>query len=367
MRQALILAAALAAALLAYLLLWPVPVSPAAWDAPEDAGFTGDFARNTDLANLSMIDIAPFHGPEDVVALPDGRLVSSTQDGAILSIDPASERVEVLAETGGVPLGLEWDRTGRRVIVADAHKGLLAVGLDGTVTVLTDEVDGVPILYADDLDIAEDGVIYFSDASTKFGAAASATTLDASLLEILESAGTGQLLSYDPRTGETRRVADGFVFSNGVAIAPDGDVLLLETGRYRVLKIDPQTGKHTVLIDNLPGFPDNINRGPTVEGVGPTYFLGLASARVAILDDNSNKPALRKIGARLPASMSPQPSPYGIVFQIAADGTVLQSWQDPSGAYPATTGAILVPSETLGDRMYVTSLESTSLGYRPYP
>ena len=39
-----------------------------------------------------------------------------------------------------------------------------------SVETLTDSVDGTPILYADDLDIADDGIIYFSDASTKFGA-----------------------------------------------------------------------------------------------------------------------------------------------------------------------------------------------------
>ena len=35
---------------------------------------------------------------------------------------------------------------------------------------LADVADGVPILYADDVDVALDGKIYFSDASTKFGA-----------------------------------------------------------------------------------------------------------------------------------------------------------------------------------------------------
>ena len=32
--------------LLAYLALWPVAVRPAAWEAPENAGYTGDFAAN---------------------------------------------------------------------------------------------------------------------------------------------------------------------------------------------------------------------------------------------------------------------------------------------------------------------------------
>ncbi|MFB9372529.1 SMP-30/gluconolactonase/LRE family protein [Algimonas porphyrae] len=354
-------------ALFAYLLLWPVPVAPASWDAPEDLGFTGIFTPNTDLADLSMIDLTPHHGAEDVVAMSDGRLLASTQDGYILLIDPAQETVDMLAETGGVPLGLEIDTTTGRLLVADAYRGLLSVGIDGSVEVLTDRVEGSPILYADDLDIADDGVIYFSDASTKFGAAASASTLDASLLEILEGVGTGRLLAYDPTSQETRIVAAGHVFANGVAMAPDGDVLMLETGRYRLLKIDPDTGDQSVLIDNLPGFPDNINHGPIVDGVGPTYFIGLASPRAAFLDGNSDKPWLRALAMRMPKAFQPKPQAYGVVFQIGADGTILRTWQDPNGAYPTTTGAVFVRSETLGDRIYITALQPTTLGYRPYP
>jgi len=84
--------------------------------------------------------------------------------------------------------------------IADAYKGLLSLTPDGTLATLSNEVDGTPILYADDLDIAENGIIYFSDASTKFGAEEHGSTLAASLLEIMESKGTGRVLAYNPRT-----------------------------------------------------------------------------------------------------------------------------------------------------------------------
>ena len=45
MTRRLILAAVVLG--LAYLLFWPVPVAPVAWDAPENAGFTGAFARTS--------------------------------------------------------------------------------------------------------------------------------------------------------------------------------------------------------------------------------------------------------------------------------------------------------------------------------
>ncbi|MGB6230095.1 MAG: SMP-30/gluconolactonase/LRE family protein [Litorimonas sp.] len=361
MKKALIVLLALVAAAVAYLLLAPVPIDPVAWDAPEDKGYTGDFAPNRALANLERIDLAPHHGPEDIVALPDGRLLTATQDGLILSVDPATGAVDGLAETGGVPLGLEMDPTSGRLIVADAHKGLLAVGMDGAVEVLTNAVDGTPILYADDLDIAADGTIYFSDASTRFGAKDHGSTLDASLLEIMESAGTGRLLAFDPATRRTRTVADGFVFSNGVAMAPDGDVLMAETGRYRILKIDPASGAQDVLIDNLPGFPDNINRGPATPDGRATFFVGIVSPRSRWLDDNSGNVLARKIAMRLPAAFRPQAQPYGLILQIDADGKILRTWHDPNGAYLTPTGAVAV-----GDRLYITSLLSPDLGYRAF-
>ncbi|WP_298914604.1 SMP-30/gluconolactonase/LRE family protein [uncultured Algimonas sp.] len=357
MKKALSAVLAIIVLVIAYLLLWPVSVAPAAWDAPEDTGYVGDFAPNRDLADLTHIDLAPHHGPEDIVALDDGRLLTATQEGYILRVDPDTETVSVLAETNGVPLGLEMDPATNRLIVADAYRGLLSVGMDGSVETLTDSVDGTPILYADDLDIADDGTIYFSDASTKFGAQDAGSTLDASLLEIMESAGTGRLLAYDPATRETRMVADGFVFANGVAMALDGDVMMLETGRYRLLKIDPDGGARTVLIDNLPGFPDNINRGP--DG---TYLIGIVSPRSEWLDANAGNVLMRKIAMRLPESLRPSAQPYGLILQVDADGDVLRSWHDLDGRYPTTTGAVVV-----GDRMYVTSLLSPTLGYRPYP
>jgi sugar lactone lactonase YvrE len=348
-------------ALAAYLLLWPVPIAPVAWEAPEDRGYLGPFEPNADLADLTQIDMGTYHGPEDVVALPDGRIATATQGGVVLAFDPEGETFTVIAETGGVPLGMEMGPEGR-LIVADAYRGLLVVSLDGQVEALTNVVDGSPILYADDLDIGPDGVIYFSDASTKFGAEAGGSTLASSLLELMESAGTGRVLAFDPADGSTRLVSDGWVFSNGVAIAPDGDLLVLETGRYRLYKVDPDTGARAVLIDNLPGFPDNINRGPTLDDGTQTYFVGIVSPRSQWLDDNADKPLARRIAMRLPAFMRPQAENYGLILHIDGDGNILRSFHDPDGAYPTTTGAVVV-----GDRMYITSLTSPTLGYRPYP
>lgn len=339
--------------LIGYLAFAPVPISPANWDAPENAGFVGDFAPNTDLANLERISVGVSVGPEDATVLR-GMIYATSQTGDITRIDPQTKAVEIVANTGGVPLGIEA-RDGI-LYIADAHKGLLSLTEGGILKTLTDEVDGTPILYADDLDIAEDGVIYFSDASTKFGAEENGTTMAASLLEIMESQGTGRVLAYDPRTQQTSTIAEGLVFPNGVAMHPDGSVLVNETGRYRVLKINPETGRMTDWIANMPGFPDNINPGPN-----GTYFLGLISPRSKWLDNNSTKPGARKLAMRLPPAMRPKAQHYGHIVQLDASGNVLRTFQDPAGHYHDATGAVVYDGY-----LYVTSLHETDLARMDY-
>ena len=113
--------------------------------------------------------------------------------------------------------------------------------------------------------MAADGKIYFSDASTKFGARESGGTYEASLLDINEHGGHGRLLVYDPASGKTKTLLTGLNFANGVAVSHDQQyVLVNETGSYRVIRYwigGPGKGKSEPLIENLPAFPDNISTG----------------------------------------------------------------------------------------------------------
>jgi sugar lactone lactonase YvrE len=53
--------------------------------------------------------------------------------------------------------------------IADAYFGLLKVGPEGGLaTQLTTEAEGVPLKFTNDLDIDEEGVIYFTDSSSKY-------------------------------------------------------------------------------------------------------------------------------------------------------------------------------------------------------
>ncbi len=350
---------------LAYLLFWPVPIEPKSWQAPTPPGYTGPWAPNDKLAGLETIPLGGHDGPEDVTARRiDGQvyLFAATHDGAIVRIDPRSRDVSVFANTGGRPLGLEFDAQGN-LIAADAYRGILSIDPQGKITVLANKAsDGTPIRYADDLDIAQDGRIFFSDASTRFDAKSSGGTLQGSLYALMEHSNDGRVMVYDPKDKSVKPVLSGLTFPNGIAMCPqDICVLVAETGTYSVKRVwldGSKPGAVETLLSNLPGFPDNLNRAP--DG---GFWLGLTSPRAPALDKLSDKPMLRKIVQRLPAALRPKAENYGFVLKFGLDGKVLDVLQDPKGGYPLTTGAL----EPGDGWLYITSLSADSLGRRPWP
>ena len=190
MRTLMKLGGWLLAAILLYLLFWPVPVDPVAWDAPEDRGFVDPFASNELLEPARGIDLGEFHGPEDATLGSDGRIYVTTDGGHILRVDNGG--VSEFATVAGRPLGIETDSDGS-LVIANSYVGLQRIDQTGQVTTLLDEVNGEPLVYANNLAIGPDGRIYFSQSSSKFGAERYQGTFEASLLDIMEQSASGRV------------------------------------------------------------------------------------------------------------------------------------------------------------------------------
>ena len=353
MSKALAPAAVILASLVLYLLLWPVPVDPVSWNAPVSLGLVDPFGTNNQLRRTRSIDLGNYSGPEDAAIGPDGMLYVTSDEGVVLRIQQ-NGNVSIFAETGGRPLGIEFAADGS-LIVANAYLGVQRIAHDGSIEILFNAVNGRVLVYADDIAIARDGTIYVSEASTKFGAQQYGGTYEASLLDILEHGGHGQIIEYRPDTGETRVLVDNLNMANGVAVSNDQDYLLIaETGSYRILKYwlrGPRIGNIEVLIDNLPGFPDNINNG-----MHGRFWIGLVAPRIDLLDKLSDNPRMRKIVQRLPARFRPRAEPSSHVIAINGDGEVLMNLQDPNARFPSLTGVL----ETR-DVLYLTSLFGNQL------
>ena len=357
-----------------YLGFWPLPVAPVVWQLPGNATYSGAFTVNSRLAGLQTVALGKERGPEHVVAR-DGWLYVAVDSGAIIRLRPDGSGREVVVRTGGRPLGFDFDATGALVIadpLVGDHGGLLRY-LPGQASFewVTDSVAGKPIAYADAVVVAPDGRYYFTDASQRFGAKAYGGTFEASILDVLEHRCTGRVLVFDPVSRTTAVVVSGLCFANGLAVAADGQALYVnETGSYRVWEVplaarsasasSPPPGMR-VLVDNLPGYPDNLMRG-----ANGRYWVGLVKPRSAFNDATAAKPWLRAIALRLPRAWWPVPPAYGHVFAFrvenGAEARVVANLQDPSGAYPSTTGITEVEG-----RLYVQSLHAAGLGYLPTP
>jgi sugar lactone lactonase YvrE len=308
------------AAAIAYLLFYPVPITPGAWTPPAAPTLTGQYQQNTRLSAVPRMSLGDSHKPEDIAFDAEGRLYAGFEDGNIVQLEPDGS-FRVFANTQGRPLGLVFDRTGN-LIVADAIKGLLSISPTGEIKVLATESDGVKFGCLNDLDVGADGTIYFSEASSKYPMSEFAS-------DILEHQPNGRLMAFDPRTQKPRTLLRGIYFANGVAVSPDQSfVLVAETGKYRIRRYwlkDPKEGMDDTFIDNLPGFPDGISSNGRDK-----FWLALVTPRQALFDKVLPYPFLRKIIFRLPKAVQPAPERYSFVIALDSQGRVIENLQNGS-------------------------------------
>jgi len=182
---------------------------------------------------------------------------------------------------------------------------------------------GSPLIFPNSITITKEGIIYFTDSSTKYPRARV-------MLEILEACPVGRLFSYNPETEELKLLLDGLYFPNGVQLNPTEDALIFaETTKCRIMKYyisGPKTGTLKPLIGSVPGFPDNIKYSPSSK----LYWVGLSPRSVEYL--MSGPIWLRKIISKidLNAVLSFFPS-HGIVMAIDEEGNTIHTLHDPKG------------------------------------
>jgi len=348
MRSVLKLLALLALVVAGYLAFKPVPIDPAPWITTPNAGLTGPFAPNALLADADSI-LLPGAGPEDLTLGADGALYTGLIGGAVVRVDRTTGEVRTIANTMGRPLGLRFDAAGE-LVIADALKGIVAVRPNGELRTLV-ALGDTKLHFPDALEVAPDGVLWFSDASQRWD------TRTGGLMDFWESRPTGRLLRHDPRVGETRVVLDSIDFANGVAVGPAGAWLLLnETMAGRIIRYwitGPRAGTRETFLEGLPGLPDNIG----YDGHGLFWVALYAPRTAAVTRIRALPPWLRKVIYRIPERLRlSEADRYGMILGIDTLGQVRYNLQDPSGRVHSTTTAVAVD-----DTLYVGSLALSML------
>lgn len=352
MRKLLLWVSATLVFLVAAFFIWlsvkPSPVQARGWPPPKAPAYTGILKPNDQLESARLFARGEVRGPDDVAVDYLGRLYTGLSNGHIMQIEPNNDTHD-FADTGGRPLGLAFDGRGN-LIVADAYKGLLSVSPQGKVRVLTDSYNGKPLGLVHDVDVADDGMIYFSDASNAFD-------LDHYRLDLLSGKPHGRLFSYNPATGQTRQLLNKLYFANGVAVSRNGDyVLVVESWRYRIRRYwlkGPRAGTSDIFASDLPGFPDGMSSND--RGL---FWVALPSRRSRLFDLISGSATLRDIVARLPRSLQPRPKPYGMVLALNGNGHIVAAPQDAGG----TDLRGITSVEEVGSYLYLGSLSGDRIG-----
>ena len=302
-------------------------INPVVWQAPA----APERSRRSDSAPpMPAPRVLPVNGvgPEDVVVDEQGRVVTGVEDGRILRLSDDGRRIDQVADTGGRPLGIELLGDGR-LLVCDAKAGLLAVDLEGgSVEPLVSGVAaGRPLHLCNNAAVARDGTVFFTDSTQRFG-------LEHFMGDLLEHGGTGRLLRRDG-SGEVTELLDGLQFANGVALAADESyVAVAETGSYQIRRVWLDSGDSDVLIDNLPGIPDNLSTGE--DGL---IWVALVTPRSPVLDRAAQYPVLRKATWALPQAVLNKLE-VRTTWVVAVDdtGRIVHDLQTSAPGYHMVTG-----------------------------
>lgn len=332
------------------------PIDPVAWDVPDAPPLEGVYAPNDALLDATLIeDETLLDGPEDTAMDNQGRVYFGNANGTIQRLLPDGT-IETFVYVGGHPLGMEFDASGN-LIVCEPTRGLLKITPDKQITLLTNQAGGRLFRFVDDVDIASDGMIYFSDASDKF-------TMYEDHLDMLEARPHGRLLRYNPQTGITETLLDGLYFANGVALSRNEDfVIVNETYRYRITRYwltGPKAGASDLFADNLPGIPDGVSSNRN-----GTFWLAFFSIRDNLLDTIHSYPTIKKIMANTMSRerLYGMAAPYGFVVGMDEQGDVTVTYQDTGGEH---LGPITSATQ-YGDTLYLGTLIGHKIGLFTLP
>ncbi len=325
----------------------PAGFDAQAWVPPQNPGLLKVLPPNQELAQAKAIGAGAWLSPEDIAIDDKGRVHSGTLHGRLQRLKDDGQ-ADILAKFPGQILGLDFDNAGNLFLCVDGS-GLWRLDPNGNKELVVDSHGGKKLGLLEDVKVGADGLVYFTEASEKYA-------ITTYMRDILEGVETGRLLRYDPVRKSTEVLLDRLGFANGLSVAPDASyVLVSETSRYRIRKYwltGPDAGKNSILLDNLPGFPDGLSR--SVDG---KIWVAFIAPRNTLLDTLHPKPFLKNIIAGLPERLLPKDKPYGLIAAMNEAGQWLQSLHDPIGQVVPGISSV----EAQGDTLWLGSLEGQAL------
>ncbi len=208
-----------------------------------------------------------FRWAEGPVYFPAGRYVlfSDIPNNRIMRYSEDDGHLSVYRKPSMNSNGNTIDREGRLITCEHSGRRVTRTELDGSLTVIADKYNGKKLNAPNDVAVAADGSIWFTDPG--YGIKGDYE----GLREPFEQ-DKHNVFRVDPKSGDIKVVADDFVMPNGIAFSPDEKKLyVIDTGLtegegnpawIRVFDVDAAAGKlsnsKVFANDFAPGFTDGM-------------------------------------------------------------------------------------------------------------
>ncbi len=175
--------------------------------------------------------------PEGPLLLADGTWLVTELDverGTVTHVR-ADGSTRPVAKTGR-PNGLAMSADGAVWVAESLEPSVIRLELTGELTRELDQVEGVALLWPNDLCVGPDGAIYVTDSGIAVG---DFLGEDGPREDCKDLPVDGRVLRFDPLSREARFLDRGLKFANGIAFGPDGMLYVDETYtgdvyRYRI-------------------------------------------------------------------------------------------------------------------------------------
>jgi ribose transport system permease protein len=318
-------------------LLSRVYVSPTFFAPPPlistDPAAGTPYAINNKLQEAEPIGLDQVDGAEDIAFDRDDNLYAGSRHGDIIRfMAPDYKRVEIFAHIGGQPLGLHFDGEDS-LFACVSGMGLYKITRAGEIIRLSDEtnrtlfsiIDDSRMRFADDMDFAPDGRVFFSEATIRYDIFDWAT-------DSIEGRGNGRIICWNPHNNTSRTVLPKRMFPNGICMTGDNESLFFaETWAGRINRYwfdGPKKGRVECILPDMPGYPDNIRRAS--DG---NFWVAMLGMRTPALDVAMKMPGFRRRMAQRVAFeewIYPNINAGGVVkFDI--NGRIVESLWDATG------------------------------------
>lgn len=172
-----------------------------------------------------------------------------------------------------------WTASSDIVCLAAHPSGVLAAGLDeGRIVIRGGPHDGREFAAFNDTPVKCPAALTFADANTLFVCLGSQ---DHHMIQwkadLMKRCASGSVWLIDLASGIATCLAQKLAFPYGILVADDGDVIVSESWRHRLLRISRE-GKIDVVVDELPGYPARLVRA------GEGFWLSIFAPRTQLVE-----------------------------------------------------------------------------------